>query len=481
MTTTVSADPIERDTFFINGTWQLPEHEGGVRDVMNCAEETVLARVADGSADDVAKAVEAAKGAASSWAKAAPAERADALRALRQALADRQEEIARLISLEVGTPTRISQRVQVGLPLAVLDGYVEAIDEFEWERQVGNSTVYRTAAGVVGAITPWNYPLHQLIAKVGAAVAAGCAVVAKPAGEAPLSAFMVAEAFESAGLPPGLFNVVSGPGPVVGEAIAGHRDIDVVSFTGSTEAGCRVAQLAARQITRVSLELGGKSANILLDDADLARAAKTGVGNAFLNSGQTCSAWTRMLVHRSQVDEVLEYAVEATRKLTLGHPLDPATRLGPLVSANQRESVRGYITQGIEEGARLVTGGLDLPPGIDTGYFVAPTIFADVTEDMVIANEEIFGPVLVVMAYDDDEHAVALANRSQYGLAGGVWSADEDRARTVARELRTGQVDLNGGAFNPKAPFGGYKRSGIGREFGVFGIEEFVQTQSIQS
>jgi len=338
----------------------------------------------------------------------------------------------------------------------------------------------REPVGVVGAITPWNYPLHQIVCKVAPALAAGNTVVLKPSEVAPLNAFILAEIIDDAGVPAGVFNLVTGVGPVVGEAIASHPDVDMVSFTGSTRAGKRVSELGAQSVKRVHLELGGKSANILLDDADLERAVPPGVQfGCYLNSGQTCSALTRMLVPRELQDRVVELAVAKAESLTVG-PADSGADLGPLISATQRDRVRGYIQQGIDEGARLVTGGPDAPDGLDTGYFVKPTIFADVTPDMTIAQEEIFGPVLCILPYDSEDEAVEIANSTVYGLAGGVQSGDQERALAVARRLRTGQVEVNGGAYNIEAPFGGYKQSGNGRELGPFGLEEFCEVKAIQ-
>ncbi len=333
---------------------------------------------------------------------------------------------------------------------------------------------------MVGCITPWNYPLHQIAAKVAPALAAGCTVVLKPSEVAPLNAFVLAEIFDEVGAPPGVFNLVSGPGPVVGEAIAAHPDVDMVSFTGSTRAGKRVSEVAAATVKRVALELGGKSANVILSDADLAAAVTDGVGKCYFNSGQTCSALTRMLVPRDRLAEAEDLARTAAETFTTGDPFAEGTRLGPLVSATQRDRVRGYIDKGIGEGATLVTGGAEAPEGLETGFFVRPTVFSSVTPDMVIAREEIFGPVLVIMPYDTEEEAIEIANGTDYGLAGGVWSGDPDRAKAVARRLRTGQVEVNGGNFNPMAPFGGYKQSGNGREFGAFGLEEFLEVKSLQ-
>lgn len=472
------------DRIFVAGRWAPPAEERGFSEITNAATGEIMARSVRSGQADVDAAVDAASNALGIWSATTPAHRANALRRLADGLAKRQDEIARLISLEVGTPIKISQRVQVGLPISVLGAYAEAIERFPWLEIEGNSSVLSVPAGVAGAITPWNYPLHQLVAKVGGALAAGCAVVAKPSAEAHLSAIAFAEIVEEAGLPAGVFNLVPGAGIDVGEALAAHRGVDVISFTGSTRAGARVAELAASNITRVALELGGKSANVILRDADLTRAVKTGVGNAFLNSGQTCSAWTRMLVRRDRQEEALEIASATASRLTLGHPLDEATRQGPLVSARQQAAVWSYIDLGAAEGADLVIGGSQGPDSLADdlrgGFYVQPTIFGNVTNSMRIAQEEIFGPVLAVIPYDGEEEALAIANDSEFGLAGGVWSADEERAVAFARQIRTGQVDINGAAFNPAGPFGGFKKSGYGREFGSHGIREFLNYQSIQ-
>jgi acyl-CoA reductase-like NAD-dependent aldehyde dehydrogenase len=332
----------------------------------------------------------------------------------------------------------------------------------------------------VGAITPWNYPLHQIAAKVAPALAVGCTVVLKPSEVAPLNAFILAEIIAEAGAPAGVFNLVTGTGPVVGEAIASHPGIDMVSFTGSTRAGRRVSELASQNVKPVALELGGKSPNVILDDADLETAVTDGVSKCFLNSGQTCSALTRMLVPRERLEEAEQIAAAVAAAFTVGDPFGEDTKLGPLVSDVQRERVRGYIRKGVEEGAKLVTGGEDVPDGLDRGYFVQPTVFSGVRNDMTIAQEEIFGPVLSIIPYDDEEDAVRIANDSSYGLAGGVWSSDEERAKNVARRIRTGQVEINGGVFNPLAPFGGYKESGHGRELGRYALEEYLQVKSLQ-
>jgi acyl-CoA reductase-like NAD-dependent aldehyde dehydrogenase len=377
-------------------------------------------------------------------------------------------------------PIELSVQIQAGLPTMDFMCMPEAAEQTTWEEQVGNSLIVREPVGVVGCITPWNYPLHQIAAKVAPALTAGCTVVVKPSEITPLNAFVLAEIVEEVGLPPGVFNLVPGVGPVVGEAIAAHPGVDMVSFTGSTRAGKRVAEVASQTVKRVALELGGKSPNVILDDADLLQAVPDGLGKCFLNSGQTCSALTRMLVPRARLEEVEQIAAATLPHLSVGDPLEPGHTMGPLVSEAQRERVREYIRKGREEGAKLVAGGEEPPEGAERGFFVQPTIFSEVTPEMTIAQEEIFGPVLVLMPYEDEEDAVRLANDTIYGLAGGVWSGDEERARRVARRLRTGQVEVNGAAFNPLAPFGGYKQSGHGREFGKFGLDEFLETKAIQ-
>src|SRR5690606_14717289 len=362
----------------------------------------------------------------------------------------------------------------------VVGGYADLLESYEFDTRVGNTIVAREPVGVVGAITPWNYPLHQITCKLAPALAAGCTVVVKPSEIAPYVAYLLFDVLPAAGLPDGVVNLVTGHGPTVGEALAAHPGIDAVSFTGSLRAGSRVAEVAARNITRTTLELGGKSANVLLPDADVSTAVKVGVANAFLNGGQTCTAWTRMLVPADHYDEAVDLAASTAAGYRPGDPLDPATKLGPVVSAAQRERVRRYIRTGVAEGARLVTGGAEPPAGFERGYYVAPTVLADVDPNSAVAQEEIFGPVLSVIRYTDEEEALEIANNSQYGLSGAVWSADQERALAFARRVRTGSIDVNGGRYNPLAPFGGYKRSGIGREMGTAGLEEFLEMKAIQ-
>jgi len=468
-----------RDKLYVGGEWVDPSGPETI-DVINSATEEVMGRIPQGSAEDIEAAVSAARAAFDAWSRTSPAERADLLGRIADGLAERQDEIAATIAQELGMPLPLSTAIQAGLPIMSFRSMSELLADFAFEEQVGSSLVVREPVGVVGAITPWNYPLHQIAAKVAAALAAGCTVVLKPSEVVALNAFILAEVIDAVGLPAGVFNLVSGSGPVVGEALAAHPEVDMVSFTGSTRAGKRVGELAAQTVKRLALELGGKSPNLILDDADLPAAVGDGVAKCFLNSGQTCSALTRMLVPRERLAEAEQIAAAAADASTPGDPFAQDTRLGPLVSDTQRERVRGYIAKGEQEGARLVAGGAETPEGLERGYYVRPTVFSDVTTDMTIAQEEIFGPVLAIMPYDDEEEAISIANDTVYGLAAGVWSGDPERAQRVARRIRTGQVEINGGAFNPMAPFGGYKQSGHGRELGRFGFEEYLETKSLQ-
>jgi len=468
-----------KDRIFIGGEWVEP---GGAEtiEVVNPTTEEVIGTIPGCSPEDADRAVAAARGAFESWSQTPREERARFIAAIAEGLGERAEELTATITQELGMPLKLSGIIQVGLPTSQFAATPQLMEEVAWEEEVGNSRVLREPVGAIGAITPWNYPLNQIAAKVAPALAAGCTVVLKPSEVTPLNAFLLAEVIEAAGLPAGVFNLVTGTGPVVGEALAGHPGVDMVSFTGSTRAGRRVSELAAATVKPVAMELGGKSPNVILDDADLERAVPDGVAKCFLNSGQTCSALTRMLVPRQRLAEAEELARATAETFTPGDPFDSSTRLGPLVSDVQRERVRGYIQKGLEEGARLITGGAEPPEGLERGYFVRPTVFSEVEAEMTIGQEEIFGPVLVIQPYEGEDDAVRIANSTPYGLAGGVWSADDDRAIAVARRIRTGQIEINGGAFNPLAPFGGYGQSGHGRENGRYGIEELLQVKALQ-
>ena len=458
------------DRLWIGGEWVEPEGSGTI-EVVDPATEQVVATVPEGTPGDVDRAVTAARKAWPGWAATPLEERVALVVRLADALEARADEVARVISEDMGAPAKIARAVQVGTPLAVLRSMPQVVAEIDFAEEVGNSLVVREPVGVVGAITPWNYPLHQVTAKVAPALVAGCTVVLKPSEVAPRAAFLLAEVLDEVGLPAGVVNVVTGYGPVVGEALCAHPEVDMVSFTGSTAAGKRVSAVAAGTVKRVSLELGGKSANVVLPDVDdelFAKAVKAGVANCFLNSGQTCTAWTRLLVPGGRYDDAVALAAATAARFTVGPPGDPDARLGPLASEAQRDRVRGYLRKAVDEGARVATGGPEQPEGRERGFYVRPTVLAGVTPAMTVAREEIFGPVLSVLAYADEGEAAAIA------------SPDPDHAVAFARRMRTGQVDVNGGRFNPLAPFGGYKQSGNGRELGRYGVEEFLEVTSIQ-
>ena len=473
------SDMHERPHLYIDGSWVEPNGEGTI-EVINPASEGVIGSVPVGSESDANAAVEAARAAFTGWSESTIDERSNYLNLLSSALKDRGEEMAELITSEVGTPIEYSRMAMVGTPRVVSRSYAKILDGFAWEEEIRNSIVVKEPIGVVAMITPWNFPLHQIIGKVAPAIAAGCTMVLKPSKEAPLNAFVLADILDEIGLPNGVFNLISGHGREIGETLASHPDVDMVSFTGSTNAGVRVSELAAPSVKRVTLELGGKSANIILDDADIPRAASSAIYSCFANSGQECSALTRLLVPEDSREEVVEVIASKIGRYTVGDPMDGTSKCGPLVSKRQQESVSRYISTGIDEGATLVAGGEGMPDDLDSGFYVRPTVFADVTPEMTVFREEIFGPVLCITTYSNEEEAIELANDSEYGLSGGVWSGDESRAMRVARKLRTGQVSINGGSFNVTAPFGGYKKSGLGRELGVHGMEEFLETKSIQ-
>jgi acyl-CoA reductase-like NAD-dependent aldehyde dehydrogenase len=491
--------PIIRDTIYIDGAW-VSSTGTRVFEVFNSTTEALLGVVPAGSTEDVDKAVAAAKRAFPAWSKTSPGERAEYCTRIADGLYTRLDEIATLICKEVGMAKPRSRFSQAALPVNSFGIMASVVADFPFEETQAPeisgqmaayieanpaplaftpSRVVREPVGVVGCITPWNYPLHQIAAKVAPALTAGCTVVLKPSEVAPLNAYILAEVIHEVGLPAGVFNMVMGDGPVIGESIAGHPDIDMVSFTGSTRAGKRITELCAQRVARVSLELGGKSPNVILRDADLQKAIADGVMRCYVNSGQTCSALTRMIVPRERLAEAEEIAGRIAETLTVGDPLSEGTVLGPLVSQTQWDRVEGYIKKGIDEGAKLVAGGLGRPGGLQTGYFVKPTVFSEVRRDMTIAQEEIFGPVLSIIPYESEEEAIEIAHDSDYGLSGGVWAGSQERAEAVARQLRTGQVIINGGGVNLSAPFGGYKQSGIGREYGAFGLEEYLEHKNV--
>ena len=469
-----------RDKLYIAGQWASPSTSETI-DVHSAGTGEVMGKVPAAADKDMDAAVRAARAAFDGWSQLPVARRAEYLMKISAGLKQRADELATTIAQEVGMPRKLSGMIQAGLPIMTFANYARIAGEFKFEEKVRNSLVVRDPVGVVGAITPWNYPLHQIALKVAPALAAGCTVVVKPSEIAPFNAFLLADVVHEAGLPAGVFNLVTGYGPVVGEALVRSPDIDMISFTGSTRAGRRISELAAQLVKRVTLELGGKSASVILDDADLAAAVKGTVTNCYLNSGQTCTAFTRMLVPEARYAEAKAMAAEAASKFAPGDPLAETTRLGPLSSQMQLDRVRGYIRKGIEEGAELVAGGVEPPDGVAAGgYFVRPTVFGKVDPKSTIAQEEIFGPVLSIITYKDEDDAIRIANDTIYGLAGGVWSKDEARAQRVARRMRAGQIDINGAPFNMNAPFGGFKQSGHGREAGTYGLEEFLEYKSLQ-
>jgi aldehyde dehydrogenase (NAD+) len=469
-----------RDKLYIAGQWAAPSTQETI-DVYNAGTGEVMGKVPAAGERDIDAAVRAARAAFDGWSQLPVAQRAEFLAKISAGIKQRLELLAATIAQEVGMPIKLAGRIQAGLPMMTFGNYAKIASEFSFEEKVGNSLVVRDAVGVVGAITPWNYPLHQIALKVAPALAAGCTVVVKPSEIAPFNAFILADIIHEAGLPPGVFNLVTGYGPVVGEALVKHPEVDMISFTGSTRAGRRISEVAAQAVKRVTLELGGKSASIILDDADLPAAVKGTVTNCYLNSGQTCTAFTRMLVPESRYAEAKAVAAEVAGAFTPGDPMSESSRLGPLSSQMQLDRVRDYIKKAIAEGAELVTGGAEPPEGVAPGgYFVRPTVFGKVDPKSTIGQEEIFGPVLSIITYKDENDAVRIANDTIYGLAGGVWSKDEARAQKVARRMRAGQIDINGAPFNMNAPFGGFKQSGHGREAGKYGLEEFLEYKSLQ-
>jgi acyl-CoA reductase-like NAD-dependent aldehyde dehydrogenase len=467
---------------YVGGAW-IPSTNDTLIDVHNPYTEQVIARVPAGSPEDVDAAVSAARAAFESWSQTPVTERAEYLTRAADVLTERTDELAAVITSELGMPLKMSKLIQLGTPIGTLRTYAKLAEDFEWESEVGNSLIVREPIGVVAAITPWNYPLHQIVAKVAPALVAGNTLVLKPSEVAPLIAFAFARILDEVGLPPGVFNLISGAGPEIGQALVGHPGVDMVSFTGSGRAGREISATAAQTVKRVALELGGKSASVILDDLDneaFAKAIKSSVAQCFTNAGQRCTAFSRILVPGERMDEALTAAAKAAESHVAGDPMTEGTRLGPLVSEAQRDRVRGFLDRALADGARVVTGGPDAPEGVESGYFVSPTVLADVDLDSEIAKEEVFGPVTVVLPYSTIDEAVRIANDTQYGLAAGVYGADSDAAVSVAKRLRAGQVDVNNGRWNWMAPFGGYKQSGNGREFGTAGLEEFLEIKAVQ-
>ncbi len=464
--------------FFINGEWVDPVTPRAA-DVINPATEEASTKISMGSAADVDKAVAAARQAFTSYSLTTREERLALLKRILAQYMKRYDDIAEAVSREMGAPLAMAKSDQAYCGMAHIVSTIKALETFEFEEQRGTTRVVREGIGVVGLITPWNWPLNQIAAKVAPAIAAGCTMILKPSELSPINALIFAEVMETAGTPAGVFNLINGDGPSVGAAISAHPGIDMMSFTGSTRAGIMVAKSAADTVKRVSQELGGKSPNIILPDADLEFAVAKGVATCLDNSGQSCNAPTRMLVHRSQHDQALAIAKTAAETHKVGDPQAADTKLGPVVSAAQFAKIQGLIETGIKEGATLVTGGLGRPDGLNRGYYVKPTIFGNVTPDMTIAREEIFGPVLSIMPYDSEEEAITIANDTVYGLSAAVASRDLAHARKVARQLRAGQVKINSPSWDTFAPFGGYKQSGNGREYADFGIHDFLEIKGI--
>lgn len=463
---------------YIDGQWH-PSSTNTLFNVINPATEEIAGQVALAEKDDVNRAVEAARKAFNTWSKTSAEQRAQYISAIVARLRERSEEMVSTITTEMGAPLAFCRDVQVLDPIDAFAKHADRTQLLDDERHIGNTRVVKEPIGVCAFITPWNYPLHQLIGKVAPALAAGCTMILKPSEITPLHAFLLAEIIDEAGLPAGVFNLVNGTGPEVGEPLCTHPEVDMISFTGSTRAGVRIAQLAAPSIKRVCQELGGKSPFIIGADADLEAAVKLGVDDVMYNSGQTCTALTRMLVPQSRYKEAVDIAKAHAENIKVGDPLANDTFMGPMASANQRDTVLSYIAKGIEEGATLVTGGLEPPKGLDVGYYVCPTIFADVRNDMTVAQEEIFGPVLCMIPYADEDEAIEIANDTPYGLSARVWCNDKAHAEQLARNVRAGQVYINDGLWNNSAPFGGYKQSGNGRELGDLGVEEFFETKSL--
>jgi len=464
---------------YINGKWEAP-HSSRKIEVINPATEQVIGTVPEGSKEDVEQAIKAARAAFYSWSTTSSSVRSAYLNRLVEEMKIHKNQMAEVITSELGMPLHFSLDIQVLGPIAGLESHIDITHQLEEEKHIDNSVIYNEAIGVCSLICPWNYPLHQLIGKVAPALAAGCTMVVKPASETPLNAFLLAQMIDNIDLPTGVFNLVTGPGRTVGEAMCVHPEVDLVSFTGSTQAGVQIAKVAAESVKRVCQELGGKSPLIITAEADIEAAVTFGVQDVMLNSGQTCTALTRMLVPYSRYEEVLLHAKQAAEKIMIGDPLNSENFMGPMSSKKQQDTVLSYIKKGIEEGANLLTGGLEKPLGIDKGFYIQPTIFSDVKNAMVIAQEEIFGPVLCIIPYKTLDEAVSIANDSPFGLSAAVWGDTKQQALKIAKKVKAGQVYINGAEFNYQAPFGGFKQSGNGREWGIVGAMEYMELKSIQ-
>ena len=464
--------------FYIGGRWVDPA-VSAVRELVNPATEQPFAEAAMGGAADVEIAVAAARGAFPRWSRSSAAERIELFEAIIAAYRPRIPEVAALITQEMGSPADFAKTFHAAAPVNILGQMAQILKSYEFERPLGSTQIVREPIGVCGLISPWNVPVGTLMSKIATALAAGCTVVAKPSEYSPLSPLILFEAMHEAGVPAGVVNLVNGDGPTVGQAIAAHPDVDMISFTGSTRAGALIAVAAANTFKRVHQELGGKSANLVLPDSDLEKVVTAGLQRSYVGGGQSCQAPTRMLVHAAQQERAWAVAKAAAENYVVGDPLDPRTQMGPLVNRAQFDRVQRVIAAGIAEGATLVTGGPGRPAGLERGYYVRPTVFGNVHPKSTLAQEEIFGPVLSIIPYETEEQAIDIANDSVYGLAGWVYSGDLDHARSVARRLRTGRVYLNGAPADPAAPFGGYKHSGNGREGGVFGLEEFLEIKAL--
>ncbi|MCB1684175.1 MAG: aldehyde dehydrogenase family protein [Pseudomonadales bacterium] len=463
--------------FYINGKWVTPSTKTTL-DVINPATEESIAKIAMGGKADVDNAVAAAKAAFETFSRTTVEERIALLERIIAAYQARMSDIAQTVSQEMGAPIGLASAAQAPAGLGHLMNSLKALKSFQWSEDVGTARIVREPIGVCGLITPWNWPLNQIAAKVGPAIAAGCTMVLKPSEVAPLNAILFAEVMDAAGTPPGVFNLINGDGPTVGVAMSAHPDIDMMSFTGSTRAGISVAQEAAVTVKRVAQELGGKSPNVILDDADFAKVVARDTFGVCMNTGQSCNAPTRMLVPANRMEEAAAIAKATAETIKVGDPADKATQIGPVVSKVQFDKVQALIQKGIDEGAKLETGGVGRPDGLNRGYFIKPTIFSDVSNEMSIAREEIFGPVLSIIPYKDESDAIRIANATVYGLSAYVSSSDLERAKKVGSQIRAGNVHLNGAGVDPGAPFGGYKQSGNGREFSKWGLEEFLETKA---